>query len=117
MSAYSTPVSLYLNLSRVTVIEREAAAGSMTYLEPLVGFLATRDVLARVRDYDDRDLVVVAAKELLCSANNVSDYDGGSEGEDDVLVVRMQNQSPVHLACREEVGQTERVADWACTYP
>ena len=78
---------------------------SETYFETLVGFLATRDVLSCVGDDDDGDLVVVPAEELLCSANNVSDYDRGAQREDDVLVVRMQNQSPVYLACREEMSQ------------
>ena len=46
----------------------------------------------------------MASKELLCSANNVSDHDGGAQREDDVLVVRMQNQTPIYSACREEMS-------------
>jgi len=46
----------------------------------------------------------VPAEELLCSANNVSDYDRGAQREDDVLVVRMQNQSPVYLALEADHG-------------
>ena len=41
-------------------------------------------------------------EELLCSANNVSDYDRGAQREDDVLIVWMKNQSFVHLACKEK---------------
>ena len=44
----------------------------------------------------------MASQELLCSANNVSNDDRGAQREDDVLVVRMQNQSLVNLACKEE---------------
>ena len=46
----------------------------------------------------------MASEELLCSANNVSDDDGGAQREDDVLVVRMQNQSSIDLACREKMS-------------
>jgi len=73
-----------------------------TYLETLVGFLSTGNVLSTAGALDHRDLIVVPAEELLCSANNVSDDDGGSEGEDDVLVVRVQNQSLVHLALESD---------------
>ena len=41
-------------------------------------------------------------QELLCSANNVSNDDCGAQREDDVLIVRMQDQSLVNLACKEE---------------
>ena len=61
----------------------------ITYLKALVGFLSTSDVLACVGDNDDRDFVVMASEELLCSANNVSDDDGRAEREDDVLIVRV----------------------------
>ena len=66
--------------------------------------MSTGNVLSTAGALDHRDLIVVPAEELLCSANNVSDDDGGSEGEDDVLVVRVQNQSLVHLACEEDVS-------------
>ena len=46
----------------------------------------------------------MAAKELLCSANNVSDDDSGAQREDDVLVVRVQNQALVDLAYKEKVS-------------
>ena len=74
----------------------------VTYLEALVGLLAASNVLASVGDHHDGDLIVVAAEELLCSANNVSDYDRGAQRENDVLVVRMQYQSLVHLACKKK---------------
>ena len=69
-----------------------------SYLEALVGFLSTCNVLSSVRDDDDRDFVVVAAEELLCSADNVSDHDGGAQWEDKVLVIGVQDKSIVHLA-------------------
>jgi len=67
-------------------------------LEALVGLLAASNVLASVRDNYDGDLIVVAAEELLCSANNVSNNDGGAQREDEVLVVRVEDQAIVHLA-------------------
>jgi len=67
-------------------------------LKALVGFLTRSNVLACVGNDDDGDLVVVTSEELLCSANNVSDHDRGAQREDDMLVVRMQNQSLVDLA-------------------
>lgn len=82
----------------------ESEVGGKTYLEALVGSLTASNVLARVGDDNTGDLVVVAPEESLCSANNVSDYDRGAQREDDVLVVRMQDQSLVHLACEEEMG-------------
>ena len=70
-----------------------------TYLEALVGLLTASNVLASVGDDHDRDLIVVTAEELLCSANNVSDNDGGAQRENEVLVVRVEDQAVVHLAC------------------
>ena len=46
----------------------------------------------------------MASQELLRPANNVSDDDSGSQREDQVLVVRVQNESLVHLACNEELS-------------
>ena len=46
----------------------------------------------------------MAAEELLRSADDVPDNDGRAEREDQVLVVRVQNESLVHLACREKVS-------------
>lgn len=67
-------------------------------LKALVGSLATSNVFTRVGDDNDGDLVVVTSEELLCSANNVSHNDRGSQREDDVLVVWMQKQSLIDLA-------------------
>jgi len=63
--------------------------------------LSTCNVLSSVRDDDDGDFVVVTAEELLCSADNVSDHDGGAQREDEVLVVGVQDKSIVHLACKK----------------
>ena len=71
-----------------------------SYLETLVGLLSTGDVLSRVGDDDDRELVVVASQELLSPAHDVPDDDGGTQREDQVLIVRMQNQSLFHVAWR-----------------
>ena len=60
----------------------------------------------------------MAPEELLCSANNVSDYDRGAQREDEVLIVRMQNESLVHLACRERVSEIPtRKSRPSRTYP
>lgn len=67
-------------------------------LETLVGLLATSNEFARAGANNDGDLVVVASEELLCSANNVSDDDCSAQREDDVLVIRVQNQALVDLA-------------------
>lgn len=58
-------------------------------LETLVGFLSTCNVLSSVGDNDDRDFVIVAPEELLCSADDVSDNDRSSQREDEMLVVRV----------------------------
>ena len=41
-------------------------------------------------------------QELLCSANNVSNDDCGAQREDDVLIVRMQDQFLAKLDRKEE---------------
>ena len=46
----------------------------------------------------------MAAEELLCSADDVSDNNRGAQREDQMLIIRVQNESLVHLACREEVS-------------
>ena len=73
---------------------------SSTYLKALVGLLSRSDVLSCVGDDDDGEFVVVASQELLCPADDVSDDDGGAQREDQVLIVRMQNQSLFHVAWR-----------------
>ena len=69
-----------------------------TYLETHVGLLTTGNVLSRGWNRDDWDVVVVPSKEILLSWNNVSNDDGGSKREDDVLVIGMQDESAVNLA-------------------
>ena len=95
-----------MQLVTETVFKLEVAGKAIkcpvTHLEALVGLLAASNVLASVRDNHDGDLIVVAAKELLCSANNVSDHDGGAQREDEVLIVRVEDQAVVHLACRKK---------------
>ena len=108
MSAYTetqrkSKWSVRFEFSRFWNSRQRSDLSIVAYLEALVGLLATSEVLARARARDHGDLVVMAPEELLCSANNVSDDNGGSEREYDVLVVRMQNQSLVHLACKEGV--------------
>ena len=46
----------------------------------------------------------MATEELLCSADDVSDNDRGAQREDQVLIVRVQNEALVHLACNEKVS-------------
>ena len=72
--------------------------GFKTYLETHVGLLATGNELSSVWNRNDWDIVVVASQEVLLSWNNVSNDDGGSKREDDVLVVRVQDESAVDLA-------------------
>jgi len=59
----------------------------------------------------------VTPEELLCSANYVSDHDGGAKREDDVLVVRMQNQTPIYSACREEMSYVKPYSSQKPSYP
>ena len=42
----------------------------------------------------------MASQELLSPADDVSDDDGGAQREDQMLIVRMQNQSLLHIACK-----------------
>ena len=46
----------------------------------------------------------MATEELLCSADDVSDNNCGAQREDQMFIIRVQNESLVHLACREEVS-------------
>ena len=92
-----------MNLFSVTVITvKRSRDGSNSYLEALIGPLSTSNVLSSVGADDNGDLVVVAAEELLSPADNVPNDNRGSEREDQMLVVWVQNESLVHLACREE---------------
>jgi hypothetical protein len=82
-----------------------------------VGLLSGGDVLAGGRDGDDGDIVIVTlnkkessldsefkmaantySEELLGSSEGVSDDEGSSEGEDNVLVIGMEDESTVNLA-------------------
>ena len=63
-----------------------------------MGLLTTSDVLSRVWNRNDRDVVVVASKEVLLSGNDVSNDDGGAQWEDDVLVVWVKDQTGVYFA-------------------
>ena len=61
--------------------------------------LATRDVLSAARNSYYRDVVVVAAQEVLRARNDVPEHDRGAEGVQNVLVVRVQDQTLRHSAC------------------
>lgn len=86
-----------------------------------MGLLSGGDVLAGGRDGDDGDIVIVTlnkkessldsefkmaantySEELLGSSEGVSDDEGGSEGEDNVLVIGMEDESTVNLAYSEK---------------
>ena len=73
------------------------------YLESHVGLLTTGDVFSRFWNGYDGDVVVVAPEEVLLSGNDVSNDNGCSEGEDDVLVVWVEDQARVNFACRTEI--------------
>ena len=82
-----------------------------------MGLLSGGDVLAGGRDGNHRDVVIVTlnkiesslvsdfkmaantySEELLSSSEGVSDDEGGAEGEDNVLVIGMEDESTVNLA-------------------
>ena len=86
-----------------------------------MSLLSGGDVLAGGRDGDDGDIVIVTlnkkessldsefkmaantySEELLGSSEGVSDDEGGSEGEDNVLVIGMEDESTVNLAYSEK---------------
>ena len=74
----------------------------MHYLEAGVGALAGGDVLARAGDRDNRDVVVVATEELLAARDDVTHHNRGSQGEEDVFVVRVESEALIDLACRKK---------------
>jgi hypothetical protein len=93
-----------------------------TYLESHVGLLSRGDVLAGGGDGDHGNVIIVALKgrrkgwlvsesktvytyseELLSSSEGVSDDEGGAEGEDNVLVIGVEDKSTVDLACTQKV--------------
>ena len=47
------------------------------------------------------------SQELLGSRNNVSNDNGRAEWEEDVLVVRVQNESVDHLSCARGLAKGE----------
>ena len=60
--------------------------------------LTTGNVFSRVWDCDHRDVVVVTSQEVLLSGNDVSNDDGGTEWEDDVLIVWVKDKTGVDFA-------------------
>ena len=71
---------------------------SKAYLETHMGLLTTGDVLARVWDRDNRNVVVMTSQEVLLSWDNVSNDNSGTKWEDDVLIIWMQSEPAVDLA-------------------
>jgi len=63
-----------------------------------VGALTRGDVLSGAAHGNDGDVVVVAAQELLRARDDVADHNGGAEGEEDVLVVRVESEALRYLA-------------------
>ena len=80
-----------------------------------MGLLSGGDVLAGVGDGDHADVIIVSLKskgtleqafkrqftyseELLGSCEGVSNHKGGTEGEDNVLVIGVKDESTVYLA-------------------
>ena len=74
----------------------------VTYLESHVGLLSGGDVLSALGDGNDGDVVVVSSEEVLLPGDNVTDNDGGSEGEDDVFVVWVEDKSGVDFAYSDD---------------
>jgi len=73
-------------------------------LESHVGLLSRSDVLARRRNGDHGDVIIVSSEELLGSSEGVSNNEGGSEREDDMLVIGVKNESTVYLALKSNDG-------------
>lgn len=71
-------------------------------LESHVGLLSGGDVLAGVGDGDHADVIIVSSEELLGSREGVSNHEGGAEGEDNVLVIGMEDESTVNLALESD---------------
>ena len=70
----------------------------VTYLESHVGLLSRSDVLSALGDSDHGDVVIVSSEEVLLPGDDVTDDDGGSEWEDDVFVVWVEDKSGVDFA-------------------
>jgi len=71
-------------------------------LESHVGLLSRGDVLAGGGDGDHGNVIIVASEELLSSSEGVSDDEGGAEGEDNVLVIGVEDKSTVDLALESD---------------
>lgn len=71
-------------------------------LESHVRLLSRSDVLAGGRNGDHGDVIIVSSEELLGSCEGVSNHKGGTEGEDNVLVIGVENESTVYLALKSD---------------
>lgn len=77
-------------------------------LESHVGLLSRGNVLAGSRDGDHTNVIIVSSEELLSSSEGVSDDKGGTEGEDDMLIIRVEDESTVNLALEsDDSGQVK----------
>ena len=81
---------------------RNSAAGP--YLKSLVGVLTRGNVSAAWRDLDDGDVVVVSPEESLLPLDDVPDDHGAAQWEDQVLVVRVQDQAAADAALEADHG-------------
>lgn len=70
-----------------------ACIKTSSYLETLVSFLTTSNILAWLGNSDDWDVVIVTAKEVLSASDDVTHNDSSTEWIENVLVVRMQDQT------------------------
>ena len=61
-----------------------------------MGLLAGGDVLAGVRNSDNRDVVIVTAEEVLGPGDDVTEHDGGTEWVHDVLIVGVEHEALSH---------------------
>lgn len=71
-------------------------------LESHVGLLSRGDVLAGSRDSDHGNVIIVSSEELLGSSEGVSDYEGGAQREDNVLIIGVKDESTVNLALESD---------------
>ena len=67
-----------------------------------MGLLSGGDVLSTLGDGDDGDVVIVSSEEVLLPGDDVTDDDGGSEWEDDVFVVWVEDKSGVDFAYSDD---------------
>jgi len=77
-------------------------------LESHVGLLSRGDVLAGSGDGDHANVIIVSSEELLSSSEGVSDDKGGTEGEDNMLIIGVEDESTVNLALEsDDSGQVK----------